>query len=113
MGPQTDGQFISAFQNCDWDKSFDREIWKEVGGNSHRTWTMWDYLWCIGRNVERLFKHHHRQFGDKPFLSKKLIDFNCERTLKIIPLQTQLIVSFLDFFQNVMINLLIPMETIA
>ena len=71
MGRQLDDQIVSAFENCN--ENF------LVGHEQN------EFLHCIGRNVERLIKHNHRQFPDNPSLlgnSKKLIDFNCGQTLK-------------------------------
>ena len=91
MGLQIDDQLNLKpilFENCDWD--IDRAPGRSILAHG-------EFLYCIGRNVERLIKHYHRQFPENPSLlgsSKKLMDFDCGRTLKIIPLQKQLIVSF-------------------
>ena len=110
MGRQIDDQLNLKpilFENCDWD--IDRAPGRSILAHG-------EFLYCIGRNVERLIKHYHRQFPENPSLlgsSKKLMDFDCGRTLNNTSTKAINCFIFWTFFQNVMITLLIPMETIA
>ena len=78
VGRQLDDQFVSAFENCDYNSILGEVSWEWWG-----SWDFWrkqrDFFWCIGKNLKRLIKHYQRQFPDSPPLlgiSKKFIYFN-------------------------------------